>query len=72
MSDFVRLRVSATQSIEEGKIHELVVNREHISHLIRRDGGYTAIHFANGTSRTLNVVESPTDIRAMAPLQLGT
>jgi len=70
MSDFVRLRVSAIQSIDEGEIDELVVNRQYISHLVRRRD-YTVVHFANG-NRTVNVCESPTDILLMAPCRPPT
>jgi CheY-like chemotaxis protein len=70
MSDSVRLRVSPTQSTDLGEVDELVVNRQYISHLVRRRD-YTVVHFANG-SRTVNVWESPTDILFMAPLQSPT
>ena len=70
MTDFVRLKVSPTQSIYETEIDDLVVNREYISHLVRRDN-YTEVHFANG-NHTVNVEESPTDILSMAPLPTAT
>jgi hypothetical protein len=67
MSNFVRLTPSGTQATDRHDIRDLVVNRQYISHLVRRSD-YTVVHFANG-DRTVNVQESPTDILFMPTLR---
>ncbi len=43
MSDFVRLTLSPTQAIDQHDIREVVVNRQYISHLVRRSDD-TVVH----------------------------